>query len=109
MAAGLFLPRTSPPLPRDGRGEVQHLGKRPLSRRGGYAGSLGARGLGLAGGDATRGNAAGNSPGADNSGETETRSREGSIESPAESQSEVGRTLFRSLVHATAEETDKGI
>ncbi|KAB0390002.1 hypothetical protein E2I00_004123, partial [Balaenoptera physalus] len=76
------------PLPRGGRGEVQHLGKRPLSRRGGYAGSLGARGLGLAGGNATRGNAAGNSLGADNSGETETRSSEGSIESPPESQSE---------------------
>ncbi|XP_058918313.1 LOW QUALITY PROTEIN: relaxin-3 receptor 1 [Kogia breviceps] len=91
------------PLPRGGRGEVQHLGKRPFSRLGGYAGSLGARGLGLAGGNATRGKAAGNSLRADNSGETETRSREGSIENPPESQSE--RHLRRQEAAAAAKAT----
>ncbi|XP_057564441.1 relaxin-3 receptor 1 [Hippopotamus amphibius kiboko] len=107
LAAGLCLLRPSPPPPRRARRSSAPR-KAPLSRRGGDACSSPARSLRGAGGTLTRPNAAGDSLGVDNRGETETRGSDGSIESPPESRSEVDRTPVRSLVQRAAEETDKG-
>lgn len=75
LASGLCLLPTFPSSPLRARRSSAPRKAPPLAPKG-YACSLGARRLGLAGGNRTPVSAAGNSLGVDNSGETETQGNE---------------------------------
>lgn len=94
MARELCPPPTSFSSP--GRAqEVQHLGKRPLSPRPGYACSLGTR-CRFADANATRIHGSFNSPGADNSRGAEKLGDKGDVERTPECRSAVHGTLLSS-------------